>query len=344
MSTSTLRKQQMLLNSLSNKGVMISRHAPTSKLVNYMNLQSNAFSHSNTKLITNTKTKAICNKTCVPSISAYNSKQSLNETIVQMKKTILFPLNTKHNKTNSTFISQRFADRIDVIASKKKTSNNNKPIKGLSGSSSISQYKETINANANANKSKDNRFLNRSQELIDLIQKPSMNNSNRRKTKMKTLIANTKQSHFLCSCSPNKNVCDINTHADFFDNKCLNKSASFQKLNHMQKVLNKSIKDSNSNDNNYGGEILSYYYKENNFGSNGKKELFNTTFQRRLKNKMHDLKKFKFFINYQERKDNQEKRAEFIANNLTIIGNIKEKVVKAIPAEEEEIDIDDLIE
>lgn len=323
-----LNKQQLRFNASSNTSDIMSKHTTSSKLANFINLQSNHFNES--------KASIMSNKTSIPSISSYNSKHSsLNDNITQMKKTILFSLKDS-NKDNMTSISQCFYKRINAIAF------NNKTELIYRIENSISQYQNKTNKKTNSKSSKGNKFLNRSQELIDLIKKPSNSKLNNKKSRMNSL-ANKKQSQY--PNSPNKNVYGMNIHEDFFDVTCLNKSASFQKLNHMKKVLTKETNNSNTKANNNNCSNIISICNDDEYKNKGRKELFKPSFQRKLKNKMNDLKKFEFFIDYQERKENGEKRAEFISNNLTIIRNIKEKVNKELPSEEEEeIDIKELIE
>lgn len=80
-----------------------------------------------------------------------------------------------------------------------------------------------------------------------------------------------------------------------------------------------------------------------------KKNIFEPSYRRKIKNKMYDFKNFKIFVDYNERKQNLKNLLAFAKNNQIIMSSIQSKFAEnkqegSIEHLDEDINVDDLIE
>ena len=123
----------------------------------------------------------------------------------------------------------------------------------------------------------------------------------------------------------------INPHVDLYDSKKndienIQKSVSCQRIMHITKVL-----DSEVSKNNHFSKINfeDYGLKKKPINLNGKKDLFATSHERIIKNKLIDLSKFSIFPDIMRRKRKDKLLNEYAKNNLQIISGIKNDLAKS---------------
>ena len=132
------------------------------------------------------------------------------------------------------------------------------------------------------------------------------NNSNNGISKLK-LPTNTK-------C---KYIQEVNPHVNMYDDvRLFGKSASCQKIDHLNRLLNLQWKN---------GVPLQQNEYSSSDNHNNTNDLFYVTRDRRIKNKINDLTKFTIFPDYHVRKIDVDLKRQYAKNNLNIIGGIKDQ-------------------
>lgn len=230
-------------------------------------------------------------------------KQNGIEDISFIKKSFLFSKeqNYQLNKDDYFYNSDQLVNHIknkiaDIV--NRKTENKNEP---------TSLTSNVTNINGITNNKKDESKVALISKVDEI--KNFLYNNDREKGKIKEKLDNASKNDVTSFKTKYNLVKDIYPHVDMYENKKLfNKSASCQRIDHMNRVINLEL-NGRSNQNNNG-------YINN---------LFHLTAEGRIKSKIRQLSNFSIFPDYNARKIDIELKKQYAKNNLNIIGGIKDK-------------------
>ena len=260
-------------------------------------------------------------------ISAYKSSGFPHN----LKSKITAIINRKHpSSSTATTIHKALLNENDYTNEHSTSMNSNQRfIKSNSASDLRINKAKNGNSNSSSNKSVTMTKLTDIHRLLCDSNSSSVSVSNIHALRHNIYESN-KQRRF---------VRETNPHVDVFGNKYnirnVNKSLSYQRLEHMKKVIDlqvessvKTAKCSNHNHKRKGSVNESELHEGSMHRSS--KNIFTSTRELRIKNKIRMLNNFTIFPNYNTRKIDVELRKKYVNNNLNIIGSIKDKFTKNI--------------
>ena len=135
---------------------------------------------------------------------------------------------------------------------------------------------------------------------------------------------------------------NVNPHYNLYDSikdiKQLDKSVSYQRIEHMKKIINKKKEtneiflkkyiDKISKGKDLDEQINEWLNENNNNNNNIYKNLFsNNSRDTRINNRLVDLKHFKIFPEYNKRKIDEKLQQKYINNNMTLLSKIKKEII-----------------
>jgi hypothetical protein len=224
------------------------------------------------------------------------------------------------------------------------------------------KLKLKIEDKENNNKSKKDRIKEKIKNIYDILnsnesQINEINNKKKNEIKYYSPLLNRSKSQLIDQFKKidiYKNlyqkksnislIKNVNSHYNLYDSikdiNQLDKSVSYQRIEHMKKKINKKKEtneiflkkyiDKISKGKNLDEQINEWLNENSNNDNNNSmyKNLFpNNSRDTRINNRLVDLKHFKIFPEYNKRKIDEKLQQKYINNNMTLLSKIKKEIV-----------------